>query len=570
VNLDDVERWALGEGVSATTIRRLHDEALLVAISRLLQAIYREQYGGPSILEHGYDGSTWLVIGQEPSLRLPVGDPLPFQRLEATGLPQLVEGGRRRTVRTAPTFLQGLRLAWQRAGRIPFDRLAADFSNSLANLLLDRVLFHRLPRNTSVIEPSFEGHNCHPFPALRLGPTLMDVVSCSNLSSRPVELPLATIGSRRFVSVEHQDDEAFSRQWMGCTTYSPPGPIPLHPWQLSLSSVIRSCRVLGVLEILPHRVRAMPLASQRTCRILATGYDVKLPVDATLTSERRLLYPFNTVNAPVTSALVKALRHGHGPDTLDFQYDVASIAHPDERIGCHLAAIVRAPPPRHATDIIVPALLLWTGPRLARSLLRIGDREQARELFLAYCQILLRGPVEFYTRWGLAFEPHLQNALIRIRDGWPTGLVLRDLDATILDRIRVSRLLRTHGMRLPAEPWEAMPPFAHGGQRLAHALLFAHLSQVMVFLMNHVGIEIAALSSCVEQVWGRLLRSHSGASRDRVEELGAQSFSVKRLLAMRMQRSTDLSFARPPVPSSSDLRTEVQGRSHRRGQSDVS
>ena len=49
-------------------------------------------------------------------------------------------------------------------------------------------------------------------------------------------------------------------------------------------------------EIAPQE--AAPL-----CRILATGYDVKLPVDATLTGEHRLLYRLNRENAPLVSAL---------------------------------------------------------------------------------------------------------------------------------------------------------------------------------------------------------------------------------------------------------------------------
>jgi siderophore synthetase component len=159
-----------------------------------------------------------------------------------------------------------------------------------------------------------------------------------------------------------------------------------------------------------------------------------------------------------------------------------------------------------------------------------------------YCRILLQGPVEFYARWGLAFEPHLQNAMIRIQGGWPIALILRDLDATILDSTRIPQKLRDNGLCLPAEQWEAMPTFEHGAQRLANALLFLHLSQVMLYLVNQVGLEFTELWDSVERAWSELLHSNSGAVRDRIAELRVHSESVKCLLTMRMEHSSDALF----------------------------
>ena len=34
---------------------------------------------------------------------------------------------------------------------------------------------------------------------------------------------------------------------------------------------------------------------------------------------------------------------------------------------------------------------------------------------------------------GMAFEPHLQNVYVAMRDGMPSRMILRDLDSTILD-----------------------------------------------------------------------------------------------------------------------------------------
>ena len=101
------------------------------------------------------------------------------------------------------------------------------------------------------------------------------------------------------------------------------------------------------------RCDAIPLASQRTCRILRTGFDVKLPVAVTLTGEDRLLYPLNRANATAFSSLAAILLRASGRNTLDFQYDLASIAHADPVIGMHLAAIIRAPVAPCSAETIV-------------------------------------------------------------------------------------------------------------------------------------------------------------------------------------------------------------------------
>ena len=54
----------------------------------------------------------------------------------------------------------------------------------------------------------------------------------------------------------------------------------------------------------------------------------------------------------------------------------------------------------------------------------------------------MSGPVRYCSQWGIAFEPHLQNVYVTIRDGLPSRIVLRDLDASILDPRRIRPVLR--------------------------------------------------------------------------------------------------------------------------------
>jgi siderophore synthetase component len=189
--------------------------------------------------------------------------------------------------------------------------------------------------------------------------------------------------------------------------------IPLHPWQLELSPVVRELVKRRWIAVCDLPLKAIPLASQRTCRILRTGFDVKLPIAATLTGEDRLLYPLNRANATAFSALARILLRASGESTLSFQCDVASLAHAEALSGMHLAAIVRAPVRRRAGEIVVPALNLWCGPRQARTLLQLRRPEQAYAFFRVYCRVLMRGVVDFYARWGMGSSRTCRTCMSR-------------------------------------------------------------------------------------------------------------------------------------------------------------
>jgi siderophore synthetase component len=319
--------------------------------------------------------------------------------------------------------------------------------------------------------------------------------------------------------------------------------VPLHPWQLELSPVIRELLQRGWITVLDRRVKAIPLASQRTCRILQSGFHVKLPVAVTLTGEDRLLYPLNRENATAFSSLARVLLRG-GESTLDFQYDVASIAHAEPFIGMHLAAIIRAPVRARAAEIVVSALNLWCGPRQARTLLDLRRRESAYAFFRVYCRVLMRGMVDFYARCGMAFEPHLQNVYVALRDGMPSRMILRDLDSTILDPRRIRPVARANGIKLARGTWSHMPDFVTaGGRRLAHAMMYGHLGQVMSYLARTAQADQVRLNDAVEETWDELIaHAPSAAYRMRVRDLRKQADTVGAVLWRRITRADHTTF----------------------------
>ena len=492
------------------------------------------------------DAGRWFLdLGREPMLRAPVSGPLPFRRLELTGFPWTIVAGRRRLLRNTRAFLNALRPCLEPSELARhFDRLVADFDNSFAHLVLNRLIGLRLDAGAQAVEPVYEGHHYYPFPALRLGPSLQQVVGCSNLCREAIDLTLVAARPCLFDSTAYADHRACFRAWAGLSLpRNADVVIPLHPWQLELSPVVRELVKRRWIAVLDLPLKAIPLASQRTCRILRTGFDVKLPIAATLTGEDRLLYPLNRANATAFSALARILLRASGESTLAFQWDMASMAHPEALIGMHLAAIVRAPVRRRAGELVVPALNLWCGPRQARTLLELRRPEHAYAFFRVYCRVLMRGVVDFYARWGMAFEPHLQNVYVALRDGMPSRMILRDLDSTILDPVRIRPIARANGVRLAPGTWQHMPDFATGGRRLAHAMMYGHLGEVMSYLARATPVDLARLSAAVEDSWDELIaQTPSPASRRRVRDLRVQADTVGAVLWRRITRATHMIF----------------------------
>jgi len=545
VTLRDVRQWAGERRIGRARLARAYEAAFLVAVSRLLQGIYREDLAPHAALWQSDAGRWFLDLGREPMLRAPVSGPLPFRRLELTGFPWTIVAGRRRLLRNTRAFLNALRPCLEPSELARhFDRLVADFDNSFAHLVLNRLIGLRLDAGAQAVEPVYEGHHYYPFPALRLGPSLQQVVGCSNLCREAIDLTLVAARPCLFDSTAYADHRACFRAWAGLSLpRNADVVIPLHPWQLELSPVVRELVKRRWIAVLDLPLKAIPLASQRTCRILRTGFDVKLPIAATLTGEDRLLYPLNRANATAFSALARILLRASGESTLAFQWDMASMAHPEALIGMHLAAIVRAPVRRRAGELVVPALNLWCGPRQARTLLELRRPEHAYAFFRVYCRVLMRGVVDFYARWGMAFEPHLQNVYVALRDGMPSRMILRDLDSTILDPVRIRPIARANGVRLAPGTWQHMPDFATGGRRLAHAMMYGHLGEVMSYLARATPVDLARLSAAVEDSWDELIaQTPSPASRRRVRDLRVQADTVGAVLWRRITRATHMIF----------------------------
>jgi siderophore synthetase component len=132
---------------------------------------------------------------------------------------------------------------------------------------------------------------------------------------------------------------------------------------------------------------------------------------------------------------------------------------------------------------------------------------------------------------------------VALRDGMPSRMILRDLDSTILDPVRIRPLAQTNGVRLAPGTWEHMPDFETGGRRLAHAMMYGHLGEVMSYLARAVQVDLARLGAAVENTWDELIaRAPSPAGRRRVRDLRVQADTVGAVLWRRITRATHMVF----------------------------
>jgi hypothetical protein len=112
---------------------------------------------------------------------------------------------------------------------------------------MNRLIAHRLGAGAQAIKPVYEGHLYYPFPALRPGPSIRQVVECSNLSREAIDLTLVAARPCLF--------RACFRAWAGIPLPRNADVVnPLHPWQLELSPVVRE--LLKRRWIAVHRLAA--------------------------------------------------------------------------------------------------------------------------------------------------------------------------------------------------------------------------------------------------------------------------------------------------------------------------
>lgn len=543
-SLAKVRGWCLQNGLNRLSFLELYREAHLICISRLLHYILLEHLCDNCITIEYHPENQTIYIGLDTKLEIQISGQSPEIYFELIAPPRLCQAGNRNAILFSGAFLRILRNVLSSTPYADdFHVLDLDYRNSFFNLILNLALGKKISEPCSVIEPAYRGHGYYPFPALRIGPSIQDIVDVSHLSPQPVSLPLINVSGYRFHSTKYEDPEACAADWAGIKLANQACILPVHPWQLTLSPVIKEMLNKKLISVSPIMLDMIPLASQRTCRVLETNYDIKLSLNATITGEHRLLYRLNSHNAPFVSTIIRETHRLSEIKFIDFQYDIASMCWDNPLISNHLSAIIRAPCISKKDELVVPALNLWASVRKTFAILKLENRGEALETFNQYCKVIMSGPLLLCAEWGISLEPHMQNVYIVLLDGKPIRAIIRDLDSSIMNSKQIIPICRNHGIPLADDTWTHMPNYSSGQLRLIHAMLHGHLYQVMHFLLKYTNVKFCELDNCMNDNWQLVHdQAQTSSGRKNVQKIRTLVGSTKHSLSMRLRRSATMTF----------------------------
>ncbi|MBV9144042.1 MAG: hypothetical protein JO115_24510 [Pseudonocardiales bacterium] len=332
-----------------------------------------------------------------------------------------------------------------------------------------------------------DGHPLHPGARLRGGMTTEELFAYAPEWVEQVAVRIVAIAQFSFAqsSLTRRGMTDLLRRWhpevadaaeahLRSTRRNPAGYelLPVHPWQLGHVLTHRYADALadGRVIVIPRaRLLARPLLSLRT---LAPTTDrraahLKTALDVRLTTATRVVSPATAHNGPVMSALMAEIcrrEHGFGGRFVSLTEWASGSYRPapgePRDAAASLAAIARESPERHVSDgeVALPvAALAARSPRSGRPLFadvleelastrRPACSDTAERFLTSYCNCTLPALFTLLSRWGVALEPHGQNAVVVLRDGLPVRLLYRDFGSI---RISTARLMRT-GLRPPA------------------------------------------------------------------------------------------------------------------------
>ena len=465
-------------------------DALRLSMTILVEAAYRD---GLARLD-----GTRLTIGDPSGPRVVATgcEALPFARLRVAG--PIVAGDV--PLGSAEAFLAALddALTAQLKPR-QRDRLRELFTDSLANLT-QNLLLAGGPAAQEPAEGHATGHNVYPFRAYRPGLDCAELESWSNFRA-PAQLALF-----RFAEVRQYGEGPAADDLIARAVGGGPAVLPVHPWHLRRSPVVRAAIADGRLRPLGRSVPVTPLLSLRTVRCGPAGPHVKLPLDMRTTSQRRLLPAHRVRNAPGISALVRAVMAESPGGPADIQDDVASLAHPhDDAVAAHLGAIFRRPVDRPG-HVVLAATDLWTAE--AAGPLRVCDLALTgpalADCCVAYLTQALQLPLLLYVRYGLLHCSHLQNCVVLLRPSAPglPALVFRDLDALRVSGPQAAearRLVDGIGASVGPDFWDQNPE-VNLDRRFANILMDVHVGEVVKRCLA-AGMPMRQARDCVRTAW---------------------------------------------------------------------
>ncbi len=358
--------------------------------------------------------------------------------------------GRLEKLRTPAQAVERLATLWGEPG-LNWPLLQAELEQSSTNLdrffaavparaaeLIARGHEHTLAAGEVALEGwNLRGHELHPGCKTRFG-----------FSSEELERYSPELGCRldlHFVALrrDHAVDTAIApadlpaawREVLETELESPDEYhlLAVHPWQYQhkLPELFADEFQSGALRALKASFPATPLASLRTVVPLDQpgAHHLKLPLAVQSTSALRTVSPQSAQNGPRLSALLRQIPGV----TLQAEERGIHFWREGEDLdrARHLSLLFRqAPEPVPGTWLVPVAVLSERNPLDGRALVAEAVELSGGDpvaFAIAYTELTARTFLPALFEYGVAIEAHGQNCLVRLRQGQPVELVLRDL-----------------------------------------------------------------------------------------------------------------------------------------------
>ncbi|MCP1198310.1 IucA/IucC family siderophore biosynthesis protein [Notoacmeibacter sp. MSK16QG-6] len=294
------------------------------------------------------------------------------------------------------------------------------------------------------------GHVLHPNPRSRDGlsseeamvyaPESTATFALSWFACRPSALQNGGIAAEGFQSLAAAD---------GIETLAGRFPFPFHPLQLArlcgteaFSELIRS---EAILPLGPGKAGWNATASMRAVHAFHAPFMAKFSLSVRLTNSLRLLSEREVLRGLHVTDL---LNSDIGVEIADAFPNLTVLTEPayaalkttDGTMMPETLVVLRDNPYRDGTQygpIVLAALCetprrgLSPVGRIVRRLAKGGDTTGlAMRWFDLFLETAILPILEMRARWGLLFGSHQQNMMLKIRDGWPSGVAIRDCQGT--------------------------------------------------------------------------------------------------------------------------------------------
>ncbi|WP_050049237.1 IucA/IucC family protein [Halanaeroarchaeum sulfurireducens] len=300
--------------------------------------------------------------------------------------------------------------------------------------------------------------------------------------------------------------------------------VPVHPWQFHHTILDRyeADRRTGRVVPLSYTHPATPLLNLRTVvphdtdRLSDDPPHIKLAIDVQTTNVVRTLSPNAVTNGPQVTDALEAIASRESFDHLGFLPETAATCYyqpggphteghhfDDAR---HLSGMVRMNPAHHpfvGTDAVaVPAAsLIASVPGTDRPLVcdlvseytaTDGDGPDPRSFFEAYVDVVVPEQLLLLSKYGIALESHLQNAVVVFDEARPVAALIRDFGGV---RVLDDRLA-PHGLDVSVDPYPNSDIDADGEKdlygKLYYALFQNHLAELLATLAHECDMDEAA------------------------------------------------------------------------------